>query len=140
MPVLKTYDLFLSHAWGHNIHYYKLEEMLRQTPYFKWRNYSVPIHDPLINPNHPVGKSRLLGMLENQVRPVNCVLIIGGMYATYSEWIMKEIEIAQYYKKPIVGIYPWGQQRMPLVVQNAAHEIVGWNSQSIVGAIRRISL
>jgi len=140
MPDLKLYDLFISHAWKYNSDYYKLEEMLKEASLFSWRNYSVPTHDPLIDPNTYIGKTKLIQLLDNQVRPVNCVLILGGMYAAYSEWILKEIEIAQSYRKPIIGIYPWGQQNMPLAIQNVATELVGWNTSSIVSAIRRNSI
>jgi hypothetical protein len=88
----------------------------------------------------PAGKAKLTDLLNKQVRPVNCVLILGGMYAAHSEWILKEIKLAQDLNKPIVGIYPWGQQNMPLAIQNAAIELVGWNTSSIVSAIRRNSL
>jgi hypothetical protein len=30
------------------------------------------------------------------------------MYASYSYWIGKEIELAHEYSKPIVGLRPWG--------------------------------
>lgn len=140
MPVLKTYDLFLSHAWRYNFDYYNLERLLKQAPLFQWRNYSVPKHDPLIDPKTPLGKAKLEGLLNNQVKPVNCVLVLGGMYAAHSEWIKKEIEIAKSYKKPIIGVYPWGQQNMPLVIQNAAIELVGWQTSTIVTAIRKHSI
>ncbi|MBL7837875.1 MAG: TIR domain-containing protein [Bacteroidetes bacterium] len=140
MPTLKTYDLFLSHAWRHNDDYYRLVEMLELAPLFNWRNYSVPKYDPLINPNTVIGKSKLTELLDRQVKPVNCVLFLGGMYGAHSEWILKEIKIAQDYKKPIIGIYPWGQKNMPLAIQKAANELVGWNTSTIVSAIRRYSL
>jgi hypothetical protein len=114
--------------------------MLKEALFFKWRNYSVPKHDPLIDPNTYVGKAKLTELLDRQVKPVNCVLILGGIYAAHSEWILKEIKLAQSYKKPIIGVYPWGQQNMPLAVQNAANELVGWNTSTIVSAIRRNSL
>jgi len=140
MPELKTYDLFLSHAWKYNDDYNRLVKMLNDAPAFKWRNYSVPEHDPLIDPNTYVGKVKLAELLDKQIRPVNCVIILGGMYAAYSEWILKEIQIAQSYGKPIIGVYPWGQQNMPLAVQNAADDLVKWNTDTIVSAIRRNSL
>lgn len=140
MPELKSYDLFISHAWSYNVDYYKLEKMLKEALLFKWRNYSVPVHDPLVDPKTSVGKTKLTQLLDNQVKPVNCVLILGGMYAAHSDWILKEIEIAKAYKKPIIGIYPWGQQNIPLAIQNAATELVGWNTNTIVSAIRRNSL
>jgi hypothetical protein len=140
MPELKTYDLFISHAWKYDDDYYRLETMLKEALLFKWRNYSVPVHDPLIEPNTPVGKAKLTELLDKQVRPVNCVLILGGMYSAYSDWILKEIKLAQSYNKPIIAIYPWGQTKMPKVVQDAANEIVNWQTSSIVAAIRRQSI
>jgi hypothetical protein len=62
------------------------------------------------------------------------------MYANYREWIQKEMEIANYYSKPIVGIIPWGQTNVPQIVRNVAKEMVGWNTNSIIDAIRRYSL
>ena len=140
MPSLKTYDLFISHAWSYNTDYYNLINLISNTPLFNWRNYSVPEHDPKIDPNSNAGKRVLLSGLDNQVRPVNCVLIISGMYAHYSYWINKEIELAQSYGKPIIGINPRGQERAPTVVTNAANEMVNWNTSSIVAAIRRNSI
>ena len=133
MPSLKTYDLFISHAWTYDDDYYRLVQFLRNANWFKYRNYSVPQHDPLDANN----ASRLMAALDRQIRPVNIVLIISGMYVNYRDWIQYEIELAQAYGKPIVGIRPWGSQRVPVAVQSAAAELVGWNTNSIVGAIRR---
>lgn len=140
MPRLKTYDLFLSHAWKYNRHYYNLVEMLKGASNFYFRNYSVPSHDPVIDPNTIIGKKKLINLLDKQVRPVNCVLIIGGMYAAHSEWIKNEIQLAQRYNKPIIGVYTWGQERMPKIIQNSAIEIVKWNTSSIVSAVRKYSI
>lgn len=41
--------------------------------------------------------------------------------------------------KPIIGIRPWGNANISQVVQDSAGEIVGWNTESIVSAIRRHS-
>jgi hypothetical protein len=140
MPLLKTYDLFISHAWRYNDEYYRLVGMLNAANNFKYRNYSVPEHDPKIDPDSDAGKRNLLVGLDNQVRPVNCVLILAGMYAHYSYWINKEIELAQKYYKPIIGVIPWGQTNTPKVVQDAAIEMVRWNTDSIIDAIRRNSI
>ena len=137
---LKTYDLFISHAWGYNEYYYRLERLLKNAPSFNYRNYSVPKHDPLINPGTVVGQRRLTNLLDKQIKPVNSVLIISGMYVVYKFWIQKEIELAQYYNKPIIGLIPWGQERTPFIVQQAAKEMVYWNTNSIVNAIRKHSL
>lgn len=79
MPFLRNYDLFISHAWRYNDAYYRLEGLLRAAPYFRFRNYSVPTHDPLVDPNTLIGQARLADLLERQIRPVQCVLVIAGM-------------------------------------------------------------
>ena len=140
MPFLRNYDIFISHAWGYNEAYYRVETLLQAAPYFKYRNYSVPIHNPLVDPGTIVGQARLAALLDAQIRPTQCVIIIAGMYAAHKYWIDKEITIAQSYFKPIIGLIPWGQERVPVSVQVAAHEMVGWNTNSIVSAVRRLAL
>lgn len=138
MPKLKTYDLFISHMWRNtdNSEYYRLVTFLSAANNFTWRNYSVPEHDPLGMKTD----QQLQEALEQQIRPVNCFIIIAGMYVNNREWIQKELDIAKLYKKPIVGVIPWGQQRTPVEVQNAAKEMVSWNTDSIVAAVRKWSL
>jgi hypothetical protein len=140
MPKLKTYDLFISHAWRFSENYFMLEELLRNAGNFKWRNYSVPVDEPIVDPDSPVGKAKLTQLLINQVKPVNCVIIIGDGHAAQSDWVIKEIEIAQVYNKPILGIYPPGYEQLPEIVKNASHEIAHWDVASIISAIRKISL
>ena len=62
------------------------------------------------------------------------------MYVNHRKWIQEEIDIAQSYSKPIIGVIPWGQERVPIEVQKIAEEMVGWQTSSIVDAIRRWSL
>ena len=140
MPALRNYDLFVSHAWRYHDEYDRLEQLLKSAPNFQFRNFSVPKHDPLIDPGTRVGQQKLEALLDAQVRPVQCVLVIAGMYAAHRFWIDKEVGFAQYYDKPIIGVRPWGQERVPESVQAAAVEMVGWNTDSIVDAIRRRSL
>jgi hypothetical protein len=136
MPELKSYAVFISHAWTYSADYYRLEKMLHEAPNFKWRNCSVPKHDALDTATN----AELIAALRRQISPTNIVLILAGMYVPHSKWIQREIDIALGMKKPIVGIVPWGQERTPQEVQSAAKEMVGWNTSSIVSAIRRYAL
>ena len=136
MPRLKTYDLFISHAWRYDDDYKRLVSLLQAAQLFKWRNYSVPRHNPLDANN----TRRLRQSLGRQIRPVNAVLIISGMYVNYRDWIQYEIDAAQYYNKPIIGIRPRGAERIPKAVQRDARIMVGWNTKSIVQAIREYAL
>lgn len=48
-----------------------------------------------------------------------------------------EIDESKRMGMPILGIVPYGQERIPLYVQQNATEILRWNTASIVSAIRR---
>lgn len=132
---MKTYDLFISHAWKYNNEYYRLEELLREYSYFNFRNYSVPEHEPLdVNTT-----KELIQKLDEQIRQSSVVLVIGGMYCNYRKWIKIEIEIAKKYNKPILLIEPYGSNRIPSIVEVSANKIVRWNTKSIVEAIRELA-
>jgi len=131
MPKLKSYGVFISHAWDHSSDYNRLERMLKKAKRFKFRNCSVPKHDPL----HARNKAQLVKELRDQIRPANVVLIICGMYVKHREWIQKEIDIARKMHKLIIGITPHGAERIPQEIQNLA-PIVSWRTEQIVDAIR----
>lgn len=128
-----TYNLFISHSWVYSDAYSKLMELPSNAPYFYFKNYSVPKDDPIHNaPND----YQLRAAIKNQMQHASCVLILAGVYATYSKWINIEIQLAQEMGKKIIAIQPWAAQRTSQVVKNSADEIVGWNTDSIVKAIR----
>jgi hypothetical protein len=134
MPILRTYKIFIAHAWDYNDDYYRVVNWLDDAPNFRWKNLSVPQHDPILN------NQKLAYELHNQMRPSHLFIILAGMYVAHSEWVQYEINFAQRIGRPIVGIRPWGNVQMPLAVQNGTDEVVGWNSNSIIGAIRRWAL
>ena len=100
-----------------------------------YANYSVPEHDPVDANNN----TKLKEELRQQIRPVEVVIILGGMYVAYSDWIQFEINYAKSLNKSILGVRPWAAEKMPKAVQDAANEIVGWNTPTIVSAIRRLA-
>jgi len=132
MPELHHYRLFISHAWEYNAEYYKMVDLLNAAPNFIYSNYSVPIHDP-------VPEADLKEQLRQQIRPVEVVIVLAGMYVAYSKWIQFEIDFASLLSKPILGIKPWGSERVPTEVTLASNEIVGWNTDSIISAVRRLT-
>lgn len=42
--------------------------------------------------------------------------------------------------KPIIGLRPWGQERVPSKILNNATVMVGWNRDSLISAIRQYAL
>lgn len=133
MPELKNRMIFISHAWQYNEHYWKIVEWFDNAANFSWSNCSVPSHDSLPDKTS-AGLSR--GMTR-QLNPAQVVIIIGGMYAAHSAWIDYEISEAKRLGKVIIGVRPWGQERVPTIVQNASIcPVVGWNSASVIQAVR----
>ena len=136
----KNYRIFISHAWRYTKGYNRVVEFLDAAPRFKWSNYSAPRAKPAVDSSTTVGKRALRKALSDQVRPVHCVIVIGGTYVAYREWIQAEIDISVAFGKPMIGIRPWGQTRTPQAVVDAVDEMVGWNTSSIISAIRRHAL
>lgn len=132
----KKRNLFISHSWAYGDAYEKLVKMLNNAPRFVYANYSVLKNDPVHN---APTKQALYDAIKAKVRFCDVVVIMAGVYSTYSEWISKEIRIAKSdFDKPILAVKPWANRRVSTVVANAADEIAAWNTSSIVSAIRRL--
>ena len=127
------YNLFISHSWAYGDAYDGLINLLNKRRYFEYRNYSVPKNDPIHNAKND---SQLRTAIRKQMQPVSCVLILAGVYSTYSKWINIEIELAKEMGKRIIAIEPWASQKTSQTVKNNADVSVGWNTESIVKAIR----
>jgi hypothetical protein len=54
-------------------------KLLNNRPYFSWINYSVPETKAF----GPMAKRKMEEELREQIRPVHCVIIIGGMWTNY---------------------------------------------------------
>ncbi|AGB80497.1 TIR-like domain-containing protein (DUF1863) [Serratia sp. FGI94] len=130
----KVYKLFISHSWNYSENYEKIVDLIRKQG-IDFHDHSVPKDDPI----HTNGTDKqLFDAIEAKMRGTSCIIILAGVYATYSKWINKEIEIAQSYNKSIIAIEPWGAERTSAVVKDAAHKIVKWNGASIARAIREL--
>lgn len=138
---MKIYNLFISHAWKYNSDYYSLESKLKEYSNSHWnfnfKNYSVPQHNPILDPDSDYSRKILESELEGQIKPSSCILVISGMYVAHKYWIQKEIELAKKHNKVIIGIRPWGAERIPSIISENATDIVSWNTESIVNAIKK---
>lgn len=128
-----TYNLFISHSWTYSDAYEKLVGLLDNAANFTYKNYSVPKNNPIHNANND---AQLKTAIRNQMQHASCVLILAGVYSSYSKWIKIEIELAQEMGKKIIAIQPWGAEHTSIVVKHAADRIVGWNTASIVRSIK----
>ena len=133
------HNLFISHSWTYSDAYTKLCQLLDARAYFFYKNFSIPKDNPI----HTNGTDKeLLQAITNKIQLCHVVLIMAGVYSSYSKWINKEVVVANNSfntPKPIIGIKPWAQTNVSKIVQDNAVEIVNWNTESIVAAIRRHS-
>lgn len=130
------YRIFISHSWNYSNQYNSIIRFLNEQG-IQYYNHSVPKDDPV----HTNGTDKqLYEAIEAKVKGCSCVIIMAGVYASYSKWINKEIEIAKNYHKPIIAVKYWGAERISSVVQNAADIVVGWNSKSVADAVRNYAL
>ena len=134
---MKTRNLFISRSWTYSDAYEKLCNLLDTAPRFSYRNYSVPKDDPVHNASD---MAALYQAIKDRMVFCEVVLIMAGKYATFSKWIQREIRIAKVdFSKPIVAIRPWANEQVSSVVADNADLLVGWNTDSIVSAIRELA-
>ncbi|MDR0307042.1 MAG: TIR domain-containing protein [Chitinispirillales bacterium] len=132
----KIYDLFLSHAWKDDQDYHELVKMLESSGAIEFKIYSVPRYDSPVDIENAAEKNKLISMLDQQINPVDCVLILSSMYGSDSYWITKEIKIAKAYCKPVIAVKPKEQGKVPKAIQDDAVKVVAWDAGSIVDAIK----
>jgi hypothetical protein len=128
----KQYRLFISHSWAYSDAYIKVMDLLDDQK-LNYYNHSVPMDDPI----HTNGTDKqLYEAIKNKIAGTSCVLILAGVYSSYSKWINKEIEISKAFGKSIIAIEPWASERTSKIVKDNATVIVKWQGSSIANAIK----
>lgn len=132
----QDYAVFVSHSWDYDQEYARLVRLLEEANRFEFRDYSVPKEEKFETDTDEELKEVLR---EKQIKPSSVVVILAGMYSTHSDWIGKEIRIAEEEGKPILGVEPWGKDRKSHYVEQHADEMVRWNTDSIADGIRDLA-
>lgn len=128
----KDYKIFVSHSWKHSEDLTNLRKLLNDRGYFNVEFQEASQNEPINSSNAAYIKQTL----KKRIQDSDIVLAIAGVYATYSDWITWELETSNSISKPIVGVVPWGQERVSSTVQKHSKIDVRWNTESIVNAIR----
>lgn len=134
----KNYNIFISHSWAYSNAYTGLIALLNKDASFSYRNYSVPKDNPIHNA--PTDK-QLYDAIKKQVSGCHVIIILAGVYSSYSKWINKEIDIAKNgfaTVKPIIAVEPWSSEKTSMIVKTNADKIVKWNSSSIIKAVKEL--
>nr|HAD53169.1 hypothetical protein [Algoriphagus sp.] len=129
----KTYTIFISHSWAYIDDLNNLKRLLENRGYFNVQFEEATPDVPINSDNAYYIRQRLKQKISNS----DVVLGIAGIYASHSEWMAWELDKALELGKPIIGVVPRGAERVSTVVSSRANEIVRWNMDSIVEAIRK---
>ena len=132
--MVKVYNVFISHSWDHVNDLIRLRNLLNAKGYFKVEFTEVTPISPIHSDNVYYIKQRL----SESIKSSDIVLGVAGIYASHSDWMEWELDKAIEHNKPILGVVPWGNERISVVVSNRADKIVRWNTDSIVDAIREL--
>ena len=119
----QLYNIFISQLKDDDEEYNRFIGKLEASHDFQWNNHSIS--DKTDN-----------DQLTKQMKDVDVVIILSGMYSKNKNLIEQEIDLARKLKKPIVIIRPYGMENVPGSIEDAASEVVGWNTSCIVDSVR----
>lgn len=129
----QAHRVFISHSWRYEDHYKEVKSLLDDAYGFEYYDHSVSSDDPIDAqlPNH------LRSKIRDQMRSTSVVLVLAGMYVAHSDWIQEEIELAADMGKPVIGVIPDGNDKVPNIVEEHATELVEADGSQILDTIER---
>jgi MTH538 TIR-like domain (DUF1863) len=128
----REYKIFISHSWKYPDDLKNLRNLLNQRGYFNVEFQEASQEEPINSANAAYIKK----ILKDKILNSNVVLAISGIYASYSDWIEWEVITSHNNSIPIIGVAPWGQERISKIVTDYSIADVRWNTESIVNAIK----
>lgn len=128
----RDFKIFISHSWAHDDDLESLRRLLNDRGYFNVDFLETSKRTPIKSDNTSYIKS----VLKRNIQNSDIVLALAGVYASYSEWMVWELQTAVDSGIPIVGIIPRGQEKISTEVYTRSKCDVRWNTESIVNAIR----
>jgi hypothetical protein len=132
-----TYNIYLSYSWTHNNFCSQLTSLLSRAENFHFNPYFIRKQDPV----HQLPNERqLYEAIRNKMKHCNAVLMMCGVYSTYSKWLNKEIIVSKNeLNKPLIAVQPFEASRTSSIVRQHADRIVNWDLTSIVSTIEELT-
>lgn len=129
-------SIYFSHTWNDNRSYEDLTALLAARPDFEYRPYGL-------SPDHPVhvtaNERKLYETIKNKMKFCDAVLLLCGVYSTYSRWVNKElIACKDELHKPLIAVQRYDPRRTSAIVKENADLLVPWYADEIVDAIRKL--
>lgn len=125
--------LYAVHGWHRDEDYARLFEYIESADNFFYRALSDP--DAVSTQGDGVAARRSL--ISDALKEAECVVCSAGTWERFNDWARYTVESARRLDLPVVAIEHFGPKDMDVRLKGFAAETVGWDSRSIVDAIRR---
>ncbi len=137
MPSRPTVDLFVTHAWRYHDDWRHLVDLLNAHDVRGWRNFSLPWHDPALDPRTEAGGKAVRWHLETQIIPADAVVLLASVLSEPGtrKWLDLELALARKHGKPVIAVPAWGEQDVPPEVRASADAVVGWDAVALRAAV-----
>ena len=99
----KIYNIFISHSWNYANQYEGLKNLLDKSG-IQYKDYSVPKNDPIHNAKND---RELKEAIKNQMKNASVIIVLAGVYSSYSKWINIELDLAKngfLYGKKVIAV------------------------------------
>jgi hypothetical protein len=124
--------VFVSHAFTSNDDYRRIFEYLEGSKNFFYRNCSTTEVSTTLD------KEGLRQELRRQIGLSEVVLVTAGQYYEHKDWIDFQINCAKGFDKPVIVLVAFGvTEKLPVLLEALASEVIEWNDRVIVDAIKR---
>lgn len=125
--------LYAVHGWSRDEDYSRLFEFIQSADNFFYRAVS----DPEAHPATGDGVAARRTAIGDALKEAECVVCTAGAWERFNDWARYTIDSARQLDLPIVAVEHFGPKNMDPRLKGYAAEVVGWDSRSIVDAIRR---
>jgi hypothetical protein len=127
--------VYAVHGWHRDEDYARLFEYMESADNFFYKAVSDP--DARSLTGEGVAQRRTL--INDQLKLAECVVCPAGTWERFNDWARYTLDAARSMDLPVVAVEHFGPKNMDLRLKGYTAEIVGWDSRSIVDAIRRVA-
>lgn len=125
--------LYAVHGWTRDEDYSRLFEFIQSAENFYYRAVS----DPDSHPDQGDGVAARRTAIGEALKEAECIVCAAGTWERFNDWARYTIESARALDLPVVAVEHFGPKDMDPRLKGYASEVVGWDSRSIVDAVRR---
>lgn len=129
-----TYDIYIAHKWRYDDEWVKLVDMLDTELGTRWRNWSLPWHDPSIVNSTEKGKLQVTELMEGQISCSEIVFVPGDLLdgsKRANSWISLQIDMAKKMKKKVIGVRKLNDPSFPEDFFDLMDDIVDFNQTAL---------